>query len=314
MTDPVAVSWSDPVELTAAVFFGAALLRLAMPARQLAARLRLVMDGLLVSVALLLVSWVAVLRPIIDTAPARRPHPGPDARLPGQRPRDHHPRGVRRPPRPRRRRPRGPAAAARRSLGLLVFACGDSAWAYLAIDGRYASGGAVDAGWLIAFASSRRRAMSWRDEVDRDEEQDPDEPGGRAARHAAAVRRGRGRRRPRRGPRPAAGGEDDVRAWLRTLLILLMVARQVLALQENLHLTRTLERRVDGPDGGAAAEPGAVPGAGGAQLRGRQPRRPARPAAVPERVRASASSATHGRGAARPPARPSTWTRRRSAR
>ena len=245
VTDPVAVSWSDPVELTAAVFFGAALVRLAVPARQLAARLRLVMDGLLVSVALLLVSWVAVLRPMIEKAPddtltqvVTLAYPVTDVAIVTLAAYAVL-------------RARASAGRVGRPLrlvllGLLVFAVGDSAWAYLAIDGRYHSGGVVDLGWVVAFSTLCVAAlMSWRHEVDRAEEQDPDEaheavPLGMVLPYvvvvagvvvAAVLAQG-------------AGGEDDVRAWLRTLLIVLMAARQVLALQENLHLTRTLERRV----------------------------------------------------------------------
>jgi diguanylate cyclase (GGDEF)-like protein/PAS domain S-box-containing protein len=242
-TDPVAASWSDPVSLLAPVLFGTALVRLAMPARRLAARLRLVMDGLLVSVAVLLVSWVAVLRPMIDKGPndaltqvVTLAYPVTDvaivtlvayAVL------------------------RARAAAGRIgrplrlvAVGLAVFAVGDSGWAYLAIDGSYHSGGVIDLGWIAAFATLCAAPLaSWRDQAELADEHPPEEvvPVGLLLPYVVIIG----------GVLGAAvlaqqvGGEDDVRDWLRTLLILLMVARQVFALSENRQLTRTLERRVD---------------------------------------------------------------------
>jgi hypothetical protein len=149
-TDPVAASWSDPVELAGAVLFGAALVRLATPAAGLAARLRLVMDGLLVSVAILLVCWVAVLHPMIERGPddtltqvVTLAYPVSDAAI-----MTLAAFAV--------LQARATAGRVGRPLllvvvGLLVFALGDTGWAYLAIDGRYESGSRVDVGWIVAF-------------------------------------------------------------------------------------------------------------------------------------------------------------------
>jgi diguanylate cyclase (GGDEF)-like protein/PAS domain S-box-containing protein len=239
-TDPVPASWSDPVSLTAPVLFSAALIRIAMPWHGMVARLRLVMDGLLVAVAVLLVGWVTVLQPMIARAPDDRltqivtlAYPVGDialvtlvayavlgARAAGQV-----------------GRPLSVLAA-----GLVVFAVGDSAWAYLAINGRYDSGDPIDAGWIVAFALLVVvPLLAWHNERPAPDELAPETvPANMLAPYAAIVA----------GVLAAAvvaqlaGGEDDVRAWLRTILILLMVARQVLSLSENRRLTRTLEQRV----------------------------------------------------------------------
>jgi diguanylate cyclase (GGDEF)-like protein/PAS domain S-box-containing protein len=265
-TDPVAASWSDPVELSAAVLFGAALVRLATPAPSLTARLRLVMDGLLVSVAILLVSWVAVLRPMIEKGPddtltqmVTLAYPVSDAAI-----MTLAAFAV--------LRARTTAGRVGRPLllvvvGLLVFALGDTGWAYLAIDGRYESGGRVDVGWVAAFAVLCCAALSsW---THGEKQAAPGEPAataeqaapGEAAETAEQAEAGELVEAVPIGMllpyvvvvasvviaalvARQADGDDDVRAWLRTLLIVFMVARQVLALQENRQLTRTLERRV----------------------------------------------------------------------
>jgi diguanylate cyclase (GGDEF)-like protein/PAS domain S-box-containing protein len=199
------------------------------------------MDGLLVSAAVLLVSWVTVLRPMIDKAPddtltqvVTLAYPVTDvaiitlaayAVL-------------------RSRATSGRVGRALRLvvLGLLVFALGDTAWAYLAIDGRYRSGGTVDVGWVVAFATLCIAALaSWRHEKDAQADAaHEDVPIGMLLPYIVVV----GAVIVADLVAQGAGGQDAVRAWLRTLLIVLMVARQILALQENRHLTRTLERRV----------------------------------------------------------------------
>jgi hypothetical protein len=57
-------SLADLGYLSAVPLFGAGLLRLAVPTGDLTLRLRAVLDGLLISAAVLLVSWVTVLGPV----------------------------------------------------------------------------------------------------------------------------------------------------------------------------------------------------------------------------------------------------------
>ena len=237
--DVTSPDWQDVAFLLSPVLFGAALLRLARPASRLAGQLRLLLDGLLVSTSVLLVSWVAVLRPIIDrgaddvTALVETlAYPVGDvvivtlaayAAL-------------------RARAELGRVSPALACLvgGLVTFACADSVWAYLAIENRYRVGDTVDVLWPLAFCALAVAPVLARRTATVDGPPDA-VPVGLLLPYVFVVA----------GVVTAAfvaqhaGGEDDIRAWLRTLLILLLAARQVLALAENRHLTRTLERRVE---------------------------------------------------------------------
>jgi diguanylate cyclase (GGDEF)-like protein/PAS domain S-box-containing protein len=232
-------SFADVGYVLTVPLFGAGLLCLTGPTGNLTARVRAVLDGLLISCAVLLVSWVGVLGPVArssqDTLVGKATlifYPAGDVaivtlaayvllrvRATGIRPTV----------------PLGPIAAA---VG--GFAVADSGYAYLSLVGAYASGHLIDAGWLSGFTVLFVAALL--------PARNSEEP--------AAETRPLGMLLPYvfivlavvfsvvmteiRG-----GGGDQVTMWIRTLLILLMVVRQVLTLQEVSKLTRTLERRVD---------------------------------------------------------------------
>jgi diguanylate cyclase (GGDEF)-like protein/PAS domain S-box-containing protein len=231
-------SLADLGYLATVPFFGAGLLCLTGPAVHLAARLRAVLDGLLISCAVLLVSWVSVLGPVAHSSADSflskvilLAYPASDVatvtlvayvllrvRATGIRPTV----------------PLGPIAVA-----LFGFAIADSGYAYLSLVGAYASGSVIDAGWLGGFTVLFIAALLT---PRREEEQQPEtRPLGMLLPYVFIV---------------LAivfsvvmteiqGLVDSVLMWIRTLLILLMVVRQVLTLQEVSRLTRTLERRVD---------------------------------------------------------------------
>jgi diguanylate cyclase (GGDEF)-like protein/PAS domain S-box-containing protein len=231
-------SLADLGYLLAVPLFGAGLLCLTGPAGHLAARLRAVVDGLLISCAVLLVSWVGVLGPVAHSSQDSLlskviliAYPAGDVALVTLvayvllRVRAT---GV---------RPTVPVGA----IGAAVagFAIADSGYAYLSLVGAYASGSVIDAGWLGGFTVLFLAAIF--------------PP--RRADEAGAETRPLGMLLPyvfivlavvlSVAITEINGQTDKVIAWIRTLLILLMVVRQVLTLQEVSKLTRTLERRVD---------------------------------------------------------------------
>ena len=232
-------SLADVGYLLAVPLFSAGLLHLALPAGQLATRLRALLDGLLISTALLLVSWVSVLGPLAHTSAdsvldkiiliaypvgdiatvtlvayvglrmrATGVHPGVPYHVIG--------------------------------LALASFAFADSGYAYLSLTDSYASGSVIDCGWLCGFTALFVAAVA---------------PSDRPARETSPETRPLGMLLPylillvsvvvsliitRVSGRP-----DSVGPGIRSSLIVLLIARQVLTLQENSRLTRHLERRVD---------------------------------------------------------------------
>jgi diguanylate cyclase (GGDEF)-like protein/PAS domain S-box-containing protein len=230
-------SLADLGYLIAVPLWAAGLLYLAVPANQIATRIRAVLDGLLIGIALLLVSWVTVLGPVAHSSTDSLvnkvillAYPVGDVslvtlvayvvlrfRATGLRP-----------PVP---------------LGLIVIALGgfaiaDSGYAYLSLVEAYSSGSAIDAGWLGGFTMLLVAALL---------------PARQVEQEAAPQTRPLGVLLPYFFVVVAAivssvvtiDHADIFTKWIRTTMILLMVVRQVLTLLENSLLTRTLERRVD---------------------------------------------------------------------
>ena len=233
-------SMADLGYLLTVPLFAAGLLYLAVPANQMATRTRAVLDGLLISFAVLLSSWVTVLGPIAHSSSDSwlnkiilLAYPVGDVALVTLvayvllRVRAT---GV---------RPAVPLGLIAVALG--GFAVADSGYAYLSLVGRYASGNPIDSGWLGGFTVLFVAAVV----APRRSELPASTPETRplgmllpyffivvATALTTVIH-------------PAIGRTDGVTKSLRTAMILLMVIRQVLTLLENRALTRTLEGRVD---------------------------------------------------------------------
>jgi diguanylate cyclase (GGDEF)-like protein/PAS domain S-box-containing protein len=230
-------SLADVGYLAAVPLLAAALLRQPLGASSIASRARALLDGLMIATSMLLVSWVTVLAPELKAGgdvvaqAISLAYPIGDvavvtvalftvlrARTTG--------RGTLVP------------------VQLIGFAlCGlsfaDSGFAYLTLSNHYASGDLIDAGWftgwiLLAIAARKQHTPV----------EDSDADGqllGMLLPYVAVI---------------AAFVVSSVEvlrlghtsapvSWLRTSIALFMVARQLLTLRENVHLTRNLERRVE---------------------------------------------------------------------
>ena len=216
--------------------FATGLLNLALPANQVATRVRALLDGLLISIAILLVSWIVVLGPIArsstDSLLSKAillAYPAGDValvtlvayvwlRFRATRVRPAVPMGL-------------------IGVALAGFAIGDSGYAYLSLVERYASGSVIDAGWLGGFSMLCIAALMESRPTVSQPDADP-RPLGLLLPYVFVV--------------IAtvvssvlyATHSDPVTKWIRTSMILLLVVRQVVTLFENSTLTRTLERRV----------------------------------------------------------------------
>jgi diguanylate cyclase (GGDEF)-like protein/PAS domain S-box-containing protein len=230
-------SISDLGYLAAVPLWAAALLHLAGPANQIAARIRTVLDGLLISIAVLLVSWVTVLGPVTHTSADSLlnkvillAYPVGDIalvtlvayvvlrfRAAGTRP--DLPLGL-------------------IAIALGGFAIADSGYAYLSLTDTYGTGNLLDTGWFGGFVMLFLAAV-----LPRPSAQEEAIGHGRplgilvpyffvvvAALLSSVV---------------TISPTDTITRWIRTVMILLMVIRQVLTLQENSLLTRSLEGRVN---------------------------------------------------------------------
>jgi diguanylate cyclase (GGDEF)-like protein/PAS domain S-box-containing protein len=216
----------------------AALLRLPNAPTSATARLRSLVDGVLVGLSLLLVSWVLVLRSVVETAPDELlarvllfTYPVGDVvvitlvvhallRL--------------------REAPGTAVPVLAVGAALSAVAVADTAFAYLNLRDAYTSGNLIDAFWLMGWALLAAAAREQGPAV----EQPPSpvvRPIGLVLPYAAVL--------------VATvvstlalaleGAVDPFVNTLRSVLILALLLRQVLALRENLDLTSHLERRVE---------------------------------------------------------------------
>jgi diguanylate cyclase (GGDEF)-like protein/PAS domain S-box-containing protein len=215
----------------------AGLLSLAIPANQVASRIRAVLDGLLIGIALLLVTWVTVLEPLARASTddliskvVLLAYPVTDVALITLV--AYVALRFRATGKP------APVPLGLFAVALGCFAVADSGFAYLTLAQEYSPGSAIDAGWLAGFTLLLVAAVL---------------PARQVEVEMLAQTRPRGVLLPYVFVVVAAITSSVVDVdhmdlfthWIRTTMILLLVVRQVLTLLENSQLTRTLERRVD---------------------------------------------------------------------
>ncbi|GLY26691.1 hypothetical protein Kisp02_00560 [Kineosporia sp. NBRC 101731] len=223
--------------LLAGVLLVAGLLRMVVPEPNAAARIRALVDGLMVSVAVLLVGWVSVLGPTMrlsSTGSAEKllllVYPSADIALITLatylvlRTRGDGTRSA---------LPIEPIA-----LTVLVFGVSDCAYAYLELTGEYRSGQAVDAGWLAAYTLLLVSAVMPPKKIVESDSL-PRQFGLLLPYVVILGATGLSLVIP-----AITGTPEDGTRWIQAGLILLMVARQLFSMRENLVLTRELEHRV----------------------------------------------------------------------
>jgi diguanylate cyclase (GGDEF)-like protein/PAS domain S-box-containing protein len=219
----------------------AGLLAVPVPRQSVANRIRSIVDGLMVATSLLLISWLLVVGELLSGEAGAVAHrlvvlayPLGDvvlvtvvlhmlAQL--------------------RRGGRDSAPLTRLAAATLIIGVTDSVYAYVTLRGAYASGAPLDVGWFAGFGLVLLAARR----PDRDlPAPDGDDAGGRrpfavllpyaAVLGALAVSVVR---------YAGMGGHGDAfSVTCRTVLLLLIVVRQLLTLLENRHLTDALEARV----------------------------------------------------------------------
>jgi diguanylate cyclase (GGDEF)-like protein/PAS domain S-box-containing protein len=231
-------SLADAGYLAAMPLAALALLRLPLGPLTFASQVRAVLDGLMIGASSLLTSWVLVLGPLVraggDTITDQMlslAYPLGDAvivtivlyvLLRG-----------------RADSAAAPVPIAMIGVSLAALAVADSGFAYLQLTDSYTSGSLNDVGWFVGYAllfvTARQQSRTGGEQ---------DEP----------VHRPLGMLLPYGAVSVSVivssievlrtGGTDPVVSWIRSLLLVAMVARQVLTLRENAELTRTLEQRV----------------------------------------------------------------------
>jgi diguanylate cyclase (GGDEF)-like protein/PAS domain S-box-containing protein len=219
----------------------AALLCLPLAAPTLAGQARTILDGLMVASSLLLCSWIIVLGPVFRsggdsflTQSISLAYPVSDVVVitiviyTWLRARQQQ-------------RPL-PLSLPLVGGGLLAFAVADSGFTYLTTTGSYSSGSFIDIGWFLGFILMWVAALRTADQDGVTESQDVvPRPLGNLMPYAAVI---------------AAlltsaievfrtGHADVFVSWIRTLIMALLVIRQILTLLENYSLTRNLEQRVE---------------------------------------------------------------------
>ncbi len=219
----------------------AALMSLPLAAPTLAGRVRTLMDGLMVATSLLLCSWIIVLGPVFRAGAdsfgvqmISLAYPIGDVIVitlvlyTWLRARHLH-RHL-------------PVSLPLVGSGLLAFAISDSGFTYLTTIGAYSSGNVIDIGWFAGFVLMLVAAL-WPEPAEAaNSEQDlTSRPLGNLLPYCAVsvalltsvvelVR---------------TGQMDVVVSWIRTTLMILLVARQILTMVENQALADHLEHRVE---------------------------------------------------------------------
>jgi diguanylate cyclase (GGDEF)-like protein/PAS domain S-box-containing protein len=237
-------SYADIGYLGMPVLATAALLSLPLAAPTLAGRVRTLLDGLTVALALLICSWVLVLESVFDASSEKQlleqaislTYPLSDIVLitiviyTALQVRHH-----------------GGSQSVSLPLvgtGLVAFAVADSGFSYLTAIDAYMSGNGIDIGWFIGYAlivvAACRPSAELTDRVDRDQRLATRPPGSLVPATAVALAL-------------LTTAAEVIRtsqterfvAWLWSLIVVLLVTRQVLMLRENRYLTQHLEQRVD---------------------------------------------------------------------
>ncbi|MFL6162524.1 MAG: EAL domain-containing protein [Jatrophihabitantaceae bacterium] len=233
-------SLADVGYLGLPVLAAAGLLTIPTAAQSFAHRARSVLDGLLIAVSLLLISWLAVLRPLIAAGAHDRlamitsaAYPVSDLVLitmalylfgAGRQLRT------------------APMPLVLIGSGLITFALADSGFAYLTVAGRDSSGALLQLGWFVGLMLILLAALNPAGAV---EASDQAAPANRPldlllpylAVLAAVITSSLELLR--------SGNLGAFVPWNRNALILLIVGRQLLTLLENRALTRGLEARVE---------------------------------------------------------------------
>jgi diguanylate cyclase (GGDEF)-like protein/PAS domain S-box-containing protein len=234
-------SFADIGYLGAVPFAAAALLSLPTAPQTMAGRIRTVIDGLMIACSMLLTSWVLVLGPLF--------HTGGDGLLSQSISlaypigdvvvvtivlyvflRARHMNGV------------APLPLGLVGCGLVAIAVADSGFTYLTATEAYASGNLIDIGWFLGYTLILLAAIKpAQPAIDEEADQIQARPLGMFLPYVAV------------GVAMAVssvdlfqtGGTESFVAWTRTLIVVLLVARQCLTVLENLSLTRHLEARVE---------------------------------------------------------------------
>jgi len=232
-------SLADIGYLAAPPLAAAALLLLPGTTQSIAGRIRTVIDGLMIAGSVLLTSWVVVLDQLFRA--------GGDGLLP-QVISLAYPLGdvvvitivLYVLMRGRQRRP-NPFPLGLIGLGLVAFAVADSGFAWQSATGAYASGSLVDIGWFLGYALIFVAAMrpAQPDLVKREDDTERRTFGLLLPYAAVGMALATSSLELLR-----TGSFDQVISWIRTFIIIAMVARQILTLLENRSLTRHLEARV----------------------------------------------------------------------
>jgi diguanylate cyclase (GGDEF)-like protein/PAS domain S-box-containing protein len=220
---------------------GAALLCLPLAAPTLAGRVRTILDGLIVASSLLLTSWIVVLNSVIEsgadsalTLVISLAYPVGDGVVITM--------VIYVWSRARQLNEALPLSLPLLGGGLIAFAVADTGFVYLTTSGSYSSGSLIDLGWFAGFTLMLLAAL-------------------RPAKEGPVLQE-RNSAGPSRGtllPYAAVtvamlasvswtlttDAADPVVSWIRTTILALLVARQILTLRENNFLTRTLEQRVE---------------------------------------------------------------------
>jgi diguanylate cyclase (GGDEF)-like protein/PAS domain S-box-containing protein len=223
----------------------AALLSLPLAAPTVAGRLRTILDGLTVAASLLVCSWVLVLEPVFRA--------GSETRLLGQVISLAYPISdivlitlvIYTALQVRQKGARLSLSFPLVGVGLVGFAVADSGFSYLTAVERYRSGSVIDIGWFLGYALILVAALRPQTLLTTASPDDEARPVGQplgallpsAAVTLALVTTGVEVLR--------TGHTDVFVSWVRTLIMVLLVIRQVLILRENRHLTQHLEHRVD---------------------------------------------------------------------
>jgi diguanylate cyclase (GGDEF)-like protein/PAS domain S-box-containing protein len=233
-------SVADVGYLALPVLAGWALLTLPLAAPTRAGRARTILDGLVVASSLLLVSWMLVLDSIVQAGGTvssqviSLAYPVSDIVLITT--------VVYTWMRARHRQAVLPVSLPLIGVGLVALAVADSGFVYLTTSGSYSSGNWIDLGWGAGFCVLVLAALRPGEEAaDAEVEEVAARPLGNLLPYAAV------------GVALITSslevlqGETTgvVHFWIRTTIMVLLVARQILTLLENYALTRDLERRVE---------------------------------------------------------------------
>ncbi|MCO8270664.1 EAL domain-containing protein [Actinoplanes sp. TRM 88003] len=214
---------------------------LVLPSRTqaLASRVRSVLDGLMVAASLVLMAWIFVVQPLLDAGQS-----GPLALYVSLA----YPLGdvvivtmVLYMLAQQRRSGRTFNQLSLVGAGIAAFAVSDIGYAYLNLLGSYSPGGVTDIGWFTGFSLILVAALMPVRRNHEVAESDSGQPVGILLPYVAVL---------------AAlftsvvwyattGHSNGFVAYTRSVLILLIVGRQLLTLRENRNLTRTLEARVE---------------------------------------------------------------------